>query len=124
MLPRVVRWGPPITLTCECGERRELRYGELWSCESCGRTFDTRRIPLEEYAAIRRSRVRDRLLPGLVVLVLAGVVAGLVLSGRALAAVVLVPMTGFVWSTFVRPARRRRQYREIAERPSWEISSD
>ena len=47
VLPRAARKGPPITLTCECGEKRELRYGESWRCESCGRSFDTRRIPLE-----------------------------------------------------------------------------
>jgi Flp pilus assembly protein TadB len=123
-LPRAVRKGPPITLTCECGEKREVRYGESWQCEGCGRSFDTRRIPLEEYAAIRRSRVRDRLLPAAVLLLVAGVALAFVLSGRWPAAVVIVPLSGFVWSTFVRPVRRRRQYRAIAERPRWEINSD
>jgi Flp pilus assembly protein TadB len=123
-LPRGVRKGPPITLTCECGEKREVRYGDSWQCENCGRNFDTRRIPLEEYAAIHRNRVRDRIVPSIMVAVLAGVVVALVLSGRALAAIVVVPLVGFVWSTFVRPARRRRQYQAIAERPRWEINSD
>jgi Flp pilus assembly protein TadB len=123
-LPRSVRKGPPITLTCECGEKREVRYGESWRCEGCGRSFDTSRIPLEEYAAIRRSRVRDRLLPAAVLLLVAGVALAFVLSGRWPAAVVIVPLSGFVWSTFVRPVRRRRQYRAIAERPRWEINSD
>jgi Flp pilus assembly protein TadB len=123
-LPRAVRRGPPITLTCECGEKREVRYGESWQCEGCGRSFDTRRIPLEEYAAIHRARVRDRLLPAAVLLLVAGVALAFVLSGRWPAAVLIVPLSGFVWSTFVRPARRRRQYREIAELPRWEINSD
>ena len=123
-LPRAVRRGPPITLTCECGEKREVRYGESWQCEGCGRSFDTRRIPLEEYAAIHRARVRDRLLPAAVLLLVAGVALAFVLSGRWPAAVVIVPLSGFVWSTFVRPARRRRQYRAIAELPRWEINSD
>jgi Flp pilus assembly protein TadB len=123
-LPRAVRRGPPITLTCECGEKREVRYGEGWQCEGCGRSFDTRRIPLEEYAAIHRARVRDRLLPAGVLLLVAGVALAFVLSGRWPAAVVIVPLSGFVWSTFVRPARRRRQYRAIAELPRWEINSD
>ena len=123
-LPRAVRKGPPITLTCECGEKREVRYGESWQCEGCGRSFDTRRIPLEEYAAIHRARVRDRLLPAAVLLLVAGVALAFVLSGRWPAAVVVVPLSGFVWSTFVRPARRRRQYRAIAELPRWEINSD
>ena len=124
VLPRAARKGPPITLTCECGETRELRYGESWLCESCGRSFDTRRIPLEEYAAIRRARVRDRILPAAVLLAVAAIATAFVLSGRWPAAVVIVPLCGFVWSTFIRPARRRRQFREIAERPRWEINSD
>ena len=62
-LPRSVRKGPLITVKCECGERRELHYGEQWKCESCGRRFDTRKIPIEEYAAIRRTQIRYRLFP-------------------------------------------------------------
>jgi Flp pilus assembly protein TadB len=123
-LLRAARKGPPITLTCECGEKREVRYGDSWRCENCGRSFDTRRIPLEEYAAIRRARVRDRILPAAVLLAVAAIATAFVLSGRWPAAVVVVPLFGFVWSTFIRPARRRRQYRAIAERPRWEINSD
>jgi hypothetical protein len=123
-LPRAARKGPPISLTCECGEKRELRYGEQWTCASCGRRFDTRRIPLEEYAAIHRARVRGRVLPGAVLLGLASLATVLILAGRWYAALVIVPLVGWLWSSFVRPVRRRRQYREIAERPKWEISAD
>ena len=35
--PGTVLRGPPIAVTCECGEKRDLRYGEEWTCESCGR---------------------------------------------------------------------------------------
>ncbi len=62
-LPRSVRKGPLITVKCECGQRRELRYGEQWRCEGCGRRYDTRKIPIEEYAAIRRTQIRYRLFP-------------------------------------------------------------
>ncbi|HWF25776.1 MAG TPA: hypothetical protein VG275_10030 [Solirubrobacteraceae bacterium] len=123
-LPRAVRRGPPITVKCECGERRELRYGERWRCEGCGRNYDTNRIPLEEYASLRHARVRDRILPTAVAVGLALVVAVCVLIGRGLAAIVIVPLTGFLWSTFVRPARRRRQYAAIAGRPRWNIKAD
>ena len=51
--PGSVFRGPPITLTCECGEKRDLSYGERWECEKCGRTWDTGRIPHEQYDAIR-----------------------------------------------------------------------
>jgi Flp pilus assembly protein TadB len=119
-----VRRGPPITVKCECGERRELHYGERWRCEGCGRRYDTNRIPLEEYAGMLRARVRDRIAPAAVAVGLALVVVVLALVGRAVVAVILVPLTGFVWGSFIRPARRRRQYQAIADRPRWKISAD
>jgi hypothetical protein len=123
-LPRAVRKGPPITVKCECGERRDLRYGERWRCDGCGRSYDTNRIPLEEYASLRRSKVRDRILPSIVFAAAAAIALAFVLVGRPLAVVVVVPLTGFLWSSFVRPARRRRQYQAIADRPRWKIESD
>jgi Flp pilus assembly protein TadB len=123
-LPRAVRKGPPITVTCECGERRDLRYGERWRCDGCGRSYDTNRIPLEEYASLRRNKVRDRILPSIVFAAAAAVALVFVLIGRPLAAIVIVPLSGFVWSSFVRPARRRRQYQAIAERPRWQLRAD
>jgi hypothetical protein len=123
-LPRSVRKGPPITVTCECGEKRDLRYGERWRCEGCGRSYDTNRIPVQEYASLRRDRVHDRILPTAVFVLLGCLVLVFVLVGRPLAAVLVVPFVGFVWGTFVRPKRRRRQYKAIAERPRWKIRAD
>jgi len=123
-LPRSVRKGPPITVKCECGQSRDLRYGERWRCEDCGRNYDTGQIPIEEYASLRRAQVHDRILPSIV---FATAVAGalvFVLIGRPLAVVVVFPLTGFLWSSFVRPARRRRQYKAIADRPRWQLKAD
>jgi hypothetical protein len=123
-VPRSLRRGPPITVKCECGERRELRYGQRWRCEGCGRTYDTRRIPAEEYATFRRNRVHDRLLPSAVFLGLAAAVLAFVLIGRPVSALLVFAAVGFVWGTFVRPARRRRQYKAIADRPKWNIKAE
>ncbi len=122
--PRDLRRGPPITVTCECGEKRELRYGERWRCEGCGRSYDTNRIPEEEYASFRRNRVHDRILPSIVFAVVAAVALAFVLTGRPFAAIVIVPLVGFIWGSWVRPKRRRRQYKAIAERPRWQIRAD
>ena len=43
---------PPITLTCDCGTRGQVAYGERWACPECGKTYDTSMIPPEEYAAL------------------------------------------------------------------------
>ena len=123
-LPRSVRRGPPITVTCECGQRRELRYGERWRCEGCARSYDTNRIPVQEYDALRRNRVHDRILPSAVFPALAAAVLVFVLIGRPLASIMVVAVVGFAWGTFVAPARRRRQYKAIADRPRWEIRAD
>ena len=121
---RRVRRGPPITLTCDCGERRELRYGDRWQCERCAQRYDTNQIPVDEYAELRRARVRDRIVPTLVFALAAGVAAAFALIGRPFGAVVVVALIAFLWGSFVRPARRRRQYRAIANRPQWNIKAD
>jgi hypothetical protein len=54
--------GPPISIRCECGAAREVPYGERWTCEACGRTWDTGQIPPDEYAALLRPVRRYRLL--------------------------------------------------------------
>jgi hypothetical protein len=125
VLPRSVRKGPMITVTCECGERRELRYGERWKCDGCGRRFDTSKIPLDEYAAIRRTQVRHRMVPlisGLILLV--GVIV-FWLTGRTYGALIAVPFLLASWVVFGRPFFRSRYRRKLAENlPTWNIKAD
>jgi hypothetical protein len=53
---------PSITLTCDCGNAALVGYGKRWTCESCGKTWDTSQIPREEYDALLASVKRYRLL--------------------------------------------------------------
>jgi hypothetical protein len=108
-------------VTCECGEKRDLRYGEDWACESCGRHWDTNQIPAEQYAAIRRTQLRFRILPvvyGLTVLALA---VFFTLTGNIFSVVILLPLAMMLWFYFVRPFHRRRYRRAISELPRWEL---
>lgn len=124
-LPRAVRKGPPITVTCECGERRELKYGEQWKCDGCGRRFDTRKIPIEEYAAIRRTQVRYRLFPLIAGLLLLAAVIVVFIAGRTFSALVAVPLLLVAWTMFGRPLYRSRYRKALSERvPSWTIKAD
>ena len=119
-----MRRGPPITLTCECGERRQLRYGESWRCETCGRTWSTARIPVEQYAEVRRTALRYRRLPmAISVLALVCVVA-FIIVGKALGGLIIVVLVATTWSMFFRPMYRRRYRRALAELPSWEIEPE
>jgi hypothetical protein len=124
-LPRSVRKGPLITVTCECGQKKDLRYGERWKCEGCGRRFDTNKIPIEEYAAIRKTQVRYRLLPvGAGLLLLAAMIVFFIL-GRAFSAIIIAPFMLASWATFGRPFWRTRYRRAMSKTtPTWTIKSD
>jgi hypothetical protein len=123
-IPRSVRRGPPITVTCECGERRNLRYGERWRCEKCGKTWNTNRIPLEQYAAIRATQMRYRRIPiAISVLVLAAVIA-CIIAGKALGGLLVVAVMATTWSMFFRPLHRRRYRAALAELPTWKIKPE
>jgi hypothetical protein len=124
-LPRSIRKGPVITVTCECGEREQLHYGERWRCKGCGRSFDTAKIPLEEYASIRRKQLRHRMVPlvsGL--FLLAGVILS-IFEGRAFGALIVVPFLLSSWNLFLRPFFRTRYRRSLAkDLPTWTIDAD
>ena len=124
-LPRSVRKGPLITVTCECGQRRELRYGEQWRCEACGRRYDTSKIPLDEYAAIRRTQLRYRMFPLASCLVLLAGTIVFFATGRTFGALIAVPLLLASWAVFGRPIYRSRYRRALSRNtPTWEIKSD
>ena len=124
-LPRSVRKGPPITVTCECGQKRDLQYGEQWQCEGCGRSYDTRKIPLEEYAAIRRTQLRYRLIPLIAGLILLGAMIVFFIAGSAFTALVLIAFVGASWVMFVRPFFRTRYRKSLGKNlPSWNLKAD
>jgi hypothetical protein len=123
-LPRSIRRGPRITIACECGERRYLHYGERWNCEKCGRSWNTRRIPLEEYAELRRTQLRYRRVP-LVVSVLALVcVVVFILLGKAFGGLIVVAFAATAWSMFGHPLHKRRYREQLAKLPSWNIEPE
>ena len=67
--------GALITVTCDCGERHYVPYGERLEC-TCGRSWDTNQIPGDEYWGImhdmRRYRFRAM---GMAVAIAAGAIA-------------------------------------------------
>ena len=124
-LPRSVRKGPPITVTCECGQKRDLQYGEQWQCEGCGRSYDTRKIPLEEYAAIRRTQLRYRLIPLIAGLILLAAMIVFFIAGSAFSGLVLIAFVGASWVMFVRPFFRTRYRKSLGKNlPSWNLKAD
>jgi hypothetical protein len=123
-LPRSVRRGPRITLACHCGRKNYVQYGDRWTCEDCGRTWDTRRIPLEEYLELRRVQLRHRRIPIAVSAIALACIVAFLLLGNGLAGLVIVAFALTAWSMFARPLHRRRYREAIARIPSWDIEPE
>jgi hypothetical protein len=123
-LPRSIRRGPRITLTCDCGERRYLRYGERWECEGCGKTWNTARIPIEQYAEIRATQLRFRRVPMVISIVALVCIVAFVIVGKAFGGLIVVAVGATTWSMFFRPLYRRRYRAALAQLPSWQIKPE
>ena len=119
--PGSVLRGPPITVNCECGEKRYLRYGETWQCESCGRRWNTRQIPAEQYDLIRRTQLRFRLVPIALGALVAALAIFFTLTGNTVNVFILLPLSIMLWFSFIRPAHRKRYRAAIAALPRWQL---
>src|SRR2546427_9898517 len=110
---------PPITIKCECGETKEVAYGERWQCGRCGRSWNTAQIPAEEYEGLLR-RVRRHKLE---VLAMAGVAAAVLVPLIVVVNfrfIMLTPMAMAVWLFVVLPIWRRRYRNTATDAPRWE----
>jgi hypothetical protein len=122
--PGAVFRGPPIAVTCECGEKHDAAYGEVWTCERCGRRWDTNQIPREDYEVIRRTQLRYRALPVLFGVLVASLALFFILTGNTFSVFFLLPVALSVWFVFLRPVHRRRYRRAIADLPRWELKPE
>jgi len=85
---------PAITLRCDCGAEGKAAYGEVWKCAKCGRSYDTSKIPADDYDAVaaldrRYRRGSQALMVVLALIVLAVAIEGQTISIFAGLAVVL-----------------------------------
>ena len=119
--PGAVFGGPPIAVTCECGAKQDVRYGETWTCERCGRRWDTSQIPREQYDAVRRTQLRFRALPVALGLLVAALAIFFSLTGNVFSVFFLLPVALSAWFALLRPVHRRRYRRAIADLPRWEL---
>jgi hypothetical protein len=122
--PGAILKGPPITVTCECGARRDLAYGERWQCESCGRSWDTARIPADQYEQIRRLSLRYRAVPIVLGALVALLAIFFTLTGNIFGVFFLMPVALIGWFVFLRPLHRKRYRTAIKTLPRWELRAD
>lgn len=116
------RWvaKPPITIRCECGEKRDVAYGERWQCETCGRSWNTAQIPAEEYEQLLRSVRRHKLEALVAAAVSAAVLAPLIIFVSA-SFIGLVPLAMVAWLVGFLPRWRRRYRRTARTAPRWQL---
>ena len=122
--PGSVVKGPPITVTCECGERHDLFYGERWTCPTCGRAYDTHNIPEHEYAEIRSLQRRYRAVPIALGVVIATLALVFILTGNVVGVFFLMPFAIIAWFVFIRPTHRRRYTEAIRNLPRWDLRAE
>ena len=113
---------PPVRVTCECGEERALAYGDRWTCETCGRRWNTEQIPAEEYRALERAILRYQRQSIAFAAVMLAIFAPLMVLVD-----VRLGITGmiifFAWAFLLRP-RQRRKLVQTATTPSWQLSPE
>jgi hypothetical protein len=114
---------PPITITCDCGAKRDVAYGERWDCETCGRSWNTAQIPAEEYEGLLR-RVRRHQYEALGMTAVAAAVMVPLIVVVSARFILLVPAVMMVWLFVVLPYWRRRYRRTAKTAPRWELHPD
>ncbi len=115
--------GPPITVTCHCGEMRHVPYGETWACEKCGRRWNTTQIPAEAYWGIMREMRNYRLAVIGVALGTTAVFAVLALTvSEGLILILPLLLTG--WFIWFMPWWRRKIRRRARSLPGWQLTPD
>ena len=112
--------GPPIHVTCDCGTERDLRYGEKWKCEQCGKTWNTEQIPADEYRGLIRDLRRLRF--GALVVALCAVAIVLPLAYFVNMGFLFIgPIFLALAAILLGPFWKNRVRRVVAERPRWEL---
>lgn len=112
---------PLITLTCDCGASVEVGYGEVWTCDACGKTWDTSGIPASEYGALVAAVRRYRLLVLGPPVVMAAILIPLAaISGLEYAFLLFVLVMGY--GLLVVPQLRRRSAAQMQKSTkSWKL---
>ncbi|MSX01815.1 MAG: hypothetical protein F2813_01495 [Actinobacteria bacterium] len=122
--PGSVLRGPAITVTCECGEVVELRYGDRWTCPSCDRVYDTERIPRDQYEKLRKTQFRFRMLPIILGVVSISLAIFFTLTGNIFAVFILLPSVIVMWFMILRRPHRRAFQKAISDLPTWDLRAE
>jgi Flp pilus assembly protein TadB len=102
---------------------KHVAFGDTWTCEQCGRRWNTSQIPADEYWGLLRDLRRERLVVvGVAVAVAAAftILAVFVSAGLA----VLLPIVLAGWFIWYMPLWRRRLRERMRNLPKWELEPE
>jgi hypothetical protein len=105
--------GPAISLRCDCGAEGRAGYGERWKCGECGRTYDTGRIPHDDYEAITALNRRYRAMLIGIVAVMALLVLAVAITGQMIPIVAGLGVVSISWFLYIKPLVHRRHRRAV-----------
>jgi Flp pilus assembly protein TadB len=112
--------GALITIRCDCGGVGYAPHGATWDCGECGRSFDTRQIPADEYWAIMREMRQSRLRVIAVALTVTIAMAILIPFAGPWVLIVLPVLLSF-WFLFYMPRWRRRTRERARSLQHWNL---
>jgi hypothetical protein len=116
---------PRITLRCDCGAEALVAYGERWTCEQCGRTYDTTGIPEGDFAAIQALRTRYRVVGYAGISLVAAFILLLAVTAQEFQLFIGLPFVLIVWFMYVRPLMRSRYMRRVGElQRTWTLKAE
>lgn len=121
--PRTLLQGPPITISCTCGEKEKVGYGEIWEC-ACGRRWNTAQIQAAEYARLRNVQLRFRVVPVVLGLATSGLALVFLLSGNSFSLFFLLPFALILWGMVLRPIQHRRYAKALGQLPQWKLRAE
>lgn len=99
---------------------KHVPFGERWTCEGCGKTWNTAQIPAEQYFGLVNEQRRARLFViGAALAVFA--VFGLLAVVVAESLFVLAPVVVAGWLIAFMPFWHRRMRRRTRELPKWQL---
>jgi hypothetical protein len=116
--------GPRITVTCECGTETRAHYDTRFTCEGCGRVYDTSRIPSADYERLASVVRRFRVAGWVFGIALALVALWLLTQGQPIVLLVGMPAILFAWWTYGRPFVRGRYRKALATLPRWNLEAE
>jgi ABC-type transport system involved in cytochrome bd biosynthesis fused ATPase/permease subunit len=115
---------PAITLRCDCGHEGRAAYGERWSCDRCGRTYDTAQIPEQDYASIRSLNSRYRAVAIAIVVAFALILLLVAVTGGFLQVLAGLGVILISWFLYIKPLVHRRHRRAVQSLTRrWQLQS-